>query len=74
MIVPKIALLDVSVILLRSIIEIAIAAVDDLPAERPADRAGVGIMPVRGHPVRGVAHHSTGRPEEAAGFRWVVVA
>ena len=35
-----VAPLDASVILLQSIIEIAIAAMDDLPAERPSNRAG----------------------------------
>ncbi len=50
-------MLDAAVILLQAVIEIATAAVDDLATERPADRTGGGVVPVRGHPVGGVADH-----------------
>ncbi len=61
-----VALLDAPVILLKSIIEIATAAMDDLPAERPADGTRVGVVPVRRHPVRDVADHRPGPAEEAS--------
>ena len=41
------------------VIQVPIPAVDDFAAERSADGAGVGVVPVRRHSVRGVAHHRT---------------
>jgi hypothetical protein len=54
-------------ILFQAISQIATAAVDDLPAERPADGTRVGVVPVRGHAVGGVADHRPDLAEEAPG-------
>ena len=51
--------LEVAVILLHPVSEIASAALHDLPAERFADGAGVGVVSIRGHAVRSVAHWPT---------------
>ncbi len=60
-------LLDAPMILFQPIVQIATAAVDDLPTECPVNRAGISLVPVRGHAVRGVADHGTGPAEEALG-------
>jgi hypothetical protein len=54
-------------ILLQPVIQIPIAAVDHFLAKRPADRARVRVVSVRGHTVRSVAYHRTGPAEEARG-------
>ena len=50
-------------ILFQPVIQVAIPAVDDFPAERPADDGGIGSVPVRHHAVQGVADDGT-RPAE----------
>ena len=53
-------------VLFQAVVQVAIAAVDDCPAERPADRARVGVVPVRCHAVRGIPYHRTGAAEKTA--------
>jgi hypothetical protein len=58
---------DATMILLDPIIEIGIAAMEDLITQRLADGTGVGIMPIGRHPLWSVAYHLGGLPEKALG-------
>ncbi len=64
-----VTLLDAPMILFQPVIQIAVAAVADLPAERPADGARIGIVPICRDPLRDVTHHHSRPAEEASGHR-----
>jgi len=52
-----VALLDATMILLHSIVEVRITAMDDVATKRLADGTRVGIMAIGGHPLRGMTDH-----------------
>ena len=52
-------------ILFQPVIQVAIPAVDDFAAERPADGAGASSVPVCGDRIWGVADDGTSPAEEA---------
>jgi hypothetical protein len=64
-------LFDPLVILLAPIVEVTIAAMNDLSAQGLADGTWVGIMPVGRHSLWGVTIHSDYLSEEAFGRRHI---
>ena len=58
---------DPAMILLKSIVQVDIRPVADVAAQRRADRARIGIMPIRRHPVRRKADNRPCRAEEPLG-------
>ena len=55
-----VALFDATMILLQSVVEIAVASMNDLTAKGLADCTRVGVMSVGCHPLWGVTNHIDG--------------
>ena len=64
---------DATVILLQSIVEIAAGAMAHRLAQHRADRTGVAVVAIRGHPVRGDVGDRLGGSEERLGGGHVAV-
>jgi hypothetical protein len=62
-----IALLDATVVLLQSIVEIAIGPVEHVTAQGLADRSWIGVMAIGRHPLWGMTNDIDGLLEKALG-------
>src|ERR1700756_3223894 len=65
--------LDAAVILLKSVVQIATCPMPHMAAELCADGPGIGIVAVRGDPIRGYAGHRLCRSKEGLGGGKVAV-
>ena len=65
--------LDAAVILLKSVVQIATCPMPHMAAEFCPDRPGIGIVAVRGDPIRGYAGHRLCRSKEGLGGGKVAV-
>ena len=68
-----VATFDATVILLQSIVEIAAGAMAHRLAQRRADRTGVAVVAIRGHPVRAEVGDGLGGLKERHGGGHVAV-
>src|SRR5215471_1238505 len=60
-------LVDAAVILLKSVVQIATCPMPHMAAELCPDCPGIGIVAVRGDPIRGYAGHRFSRSKEGLG-------